>query len=98
MIILSIWLYGKPSWDIPIEGKSFLDPRIIREHNEYLYSHLNSICSIIEKLNSNGWNFSEVYGEFYAIVFYKNISYSSASKEVSSLDIPYDKIVMEEIR
>ena len=70
MIILSIWLYGKPSWDIPIEGKNFLDPKMIKEHNEYLYSHLNCITDIIEKLNSNG----------------------------SDLGIPYDKIVLEEIR
>jgi len=98
MISLSIWLYGKPNWDIPIEGKNFLDPKMIKEHNEYLYSHLNCITDIIEKLNSNGWNFSEVYGEFYAVVFYKNISYSSAAEEVSDLGIPYDKIVLEEIR
>ena len=43
MIELNIWLYGKPSWDIEIEGKKFLDPLVLKEHAFLMKEHLEKL-------------------------------------------------------
>ena len=95
--MLSIWLYGKPSWDLPLEGRKQLNPQTILIHGIYLQKHLSEVSSFVEKLQSNNWLFSETYGESYSIEFYKEISLDDAQKEMSSLGIPLHKITLEEI-
>ncbi len=71
MIELSLWLYGKPSWEMDIEGKKSIDVNMLREQGTYLKEHLETTAAIIERLQKDGWAMLEVYGEVYELVFYK---------------------------
>ncbi len=64
MINLSIWLYGKPEWDMDLGDK--IDPNIFIEQGNYLKEHLHNVANIVKKLNSTGWN---CYGTLYTLEF-----------------------------
>lgn len=98
MISLSIWLYGKPNWDIPIEGRKFVDPCVLLEHAGYLYEHLCEIAIFINRLQSNGWQLFESYGAVYSLDFYKNMSLAEAEEELVFLRIPMKKVSLEEVK
>ncbi|HLC85914.1 MAG TPA: hypothetical protein VJG30_01350 [Candidatus Nanoarchaeia archaeon] len=98
MISLSIWLYGKPNWDIPIEGSKFIDPCVLLEHAGYLYKHLCEIAILVNKLQSNGWELFETYGAVYSLDFYKNISLEEAEEELFFLKIQMKEVNIEEVK
>ncbi len=95
MIELSIFLYGKPSWDLEIEGKNNIDPKIFRDHATYLKEHLESVTDTLEKLQSNGW---EVSGALYSLMAYKSTvkTKKDAKKELKMLSIDPESIDIEE--
>ena len=95
MINLSIWLYGKPSWDLAIEGKTFLNSKIFREHGDYLRDYLHSVAEIVDKLQFSGW---EVDGALYTLEFYKQgLTKKQAKKELKELAITPELYHLEEV-
>lgn len=94
MINISIPLYGKPSWDMKIEGKNFLNPKILKEQGDYLKEHPYKIADILHKLQSSGWVLCECYGSIYSLDLYKkNIkTEEEAERELNKLGIKSDKI------
>jgi len=98
MISLSIYLYGKPNWELPIEGINHLDPIIIREHGKELQARLNHIADVVEKLQLEGWQLSECYGAIYNLDFYKEeITLKQARQELKDLGIDLRSIYLEEL-
>ncbi len=97
MINISLWLYGKPSWGMPIEGKAYINPKIIRESGDDLRNHLHNVADILEKLQSSGWKMSESYGSIYALELHKNTTKKEAQKELKTLKINIDDINIEEL-
>lgn len=77
MIEIRVWLYGKPSWDMPIEGINSITSNVLRERAEELQSHLLSVADLLEKLNNQGW---KVSGDIYTLTFFKD-------KEISKEEI-----------
>ena len=88
MAKLSIWLYGKPSWDLEIEGKNKLNPKIFRIKGDYLKEHLYEVADTLKKLQSVGWNLVERYGALYSLELYRNnLTKEEARKELKKLKI-----------
>ena|SRR3989344_8395497 len=98
MIVISIWLYGKPSWDLPIEGTMFFDPKVFVEHGYYLMKHLSEVSKMLKVLQENGWTALETYGELYCLDLFKEATLSEALMEIHELKIPLNKLDFEEIR
>ena len=95
MINISIWLYGKPSWDLPIEGKKEIDPKILKLHGEHLKKHLFNVAEILKKLKSKGWN---CYGTLYTLDFSKEkTTKAEAKKELKELKIDLKLVNIEEL-
>lgn len=69
MIEIQLWLYGKPSWDMPIEGVTSITPNMLRKRAKELYKHLLAVADLFEKLSKEGWNVS---GSIYSLTFYKD--------------------------
>lgn|SRR3989344_9141527 len=96
MINLSLFLYGKPAWDMDIEGEEDIDPEILKEQGDYLKEHLHAIAGIVKKLKSAGW---ECCGTLYTLEFYNEEirSKKEALKELKRLDIDQDIFSLEEL-
>ena len=96
MINVSLSLYGKPSWDMDIEGKTYINPKIIRKQGDFLKEHLHEIAERLEKLQAAGWRIAEGYGAIYSLELYKEITKEAAKKELKSLNINPKQVDMEE--
>ncbi len=92
MIELGLWLYGKPNWDLEIEGKTYLDPSVLREHALLLKLHLERVASILDKLQKNGWKMKENYGALYALTLCKKTSKEKAEQELLKLEIELEEV------
>ena len=97
MIELNLWLYGKPSWDMEIEGKKELDPALLRSHASFMKKHLESTAEIIEKLQQAGWKLAASYGAVYTLTFYKRTSKFQVERELATFDIDLKEIHFEQI-
>lgn len=94
MVNLIIWLYGKPAWDLEIEGEENIDPNIFRKHGKYLKGHLSLVANTTEKLQKAGWS---CCGTLYTLEFYKeNVTKKETKKELQKLGIEFDLINIEE--
>jgi len=95
---LEIFLFGKPGWEIEMEGKK-LDVKFadeLRDLAKYLYERLNKIAEIHEKLVKNGW---KAEGSLYDITYWKDVTLKQAKQELKQLGIPEEYIsFMEEIK
>ena len=97
MVTLSIWLYGKPSWDLDIEGKEALEPNLFREHGDYMKEHLYKVADILEKLRNGGWNLSECCGALYTLELELfGLNKKEARKELVKLGIDPGYVALEE--
>ena len=96
--MLSIWLYGKPNWDLPIEGKKKFDPLIFRKHAVYMKNHMDKVAYSVRKLQYNKWSAMETYGAIYSIDLFKDTTIEQAKKEIKVLNIPKNIINIEEVR
>ena len=96
MTRIDIFLYGKPSWDMPIEGKKYINPKIFRKRGEALKEHLHNIAGMLEKLQSAGWKVSECYGAMYSPELCKEITKSEAKKELKKFGISENEVSMDE--
>jgi len=85
MINLSIWLYGKPEWDLDLEDDN-MNTEIIKEHGDYLKEHMYRVAKIVEILKLSGWSCSMA---LYALEFYneKIKSEKEAKIELKKLGI-----------
>lgn len=94
MINLSIWLYGKPSWDMDIEGEEDIDPERFIEQGDYLKEHLHNIAKIVKKLRSAGWG---CYGTLYSLEFCKNSikTKKEAKEELKKLGVDEEISMIE---
>ncbi len=85
MINISLHLYGKPEWDLPMDDEEIIDGSILREHGDYLKEHLHRVADIVEKLKKNGWSCS---GALYSLEFCKEgVTKQGAMKELKKLGI-----------
>lgn len=91
MINLSIHLYGKPAWDLPIEGEEVTDGKMFKIWGEHLSKHLNQVSTIVETLVKAGWG---CYGTLYSLDFSnsKITNQKEAKKELKRLGIPMSTI------
>ena len=94
MINVSIWLYGKPAWDMAIEGEEDIDSEILKQQGNFLRDYLNAVADAVEKLQSANWACS---GGLYTLEFYKEkISKKEARKEIKDLGIDRNLVHIEE--
>ena len=84
MINISLHLYGKPEWDLPVDD-GVIDGDLLRAHGNELKEHLLKVADIFEKLKKNGWNGSLAS---YSLELYKeDITKQEAEKELKRLGI-----------
>ena len=96
MIEAQLWLYGKPSWDLEIEGKKHIEPAILKSHGAFLKDHLEKTADLLEKLQNAGWKVVESYGAIYAITLYKKINMFNAKEELKKLGISLEEVNLEQ--
>lgn len=87
MTEISIWLYGKPEWEI--ENLDKITGEQLKEHGKELMKRLNYIGDIAIKLEKNEWSRG---AGLYDLYFYKDISIDEAKKELIKLEIDVEKI------
>ncbi len=98
MIVINLWLHGKPNWALPIEGRSKVDPFIIRDYGDTIRDHLHNIAVIVTKLQCHGWRLIESYGQLYSLEYYKiGITKDNIKEELKELKISADEISLQDI-
>jgi len=50
MINISVWLYGKPAWDLNIEGSGDIDSAMLRERADELCNHLHVVADLKDNI------------------------------------------------
>ena len=96
MIHLSIWLYGKPEWDLFTEEDGFINGDLFRGQADYLKEHLYRVADVVEKLKKNGW---DCEGTLYTLELFKeDITINEAKKELRRLNISEEGLNLEEIK
>lgn len=96
MIEIHLWLYGKPSWDLEIEGKKHIDPGLLKAHVSFLKAHLDKTAELLEKLQKAGWLVAESYGAIYSLTLYKRTTKIKAQKELIQLGIKQEEVTLEQ--
>jgi len=98
MICASIWLYGKPNWDLEIEGRTRLNPKIFKKHGDFMKNHLYGVADALEKLQFAGWSIVESYGALYSLDLYKEgVTTDEAEAELLRLGIDFRCVCIQEI-
>lgn len=93
MVEISIWLFGKPAWEMDIEGQEITSGVMFEEKAKELYDRLVEVSVVVEKLLTKEWSIS---GALYDLYARKDISEEEAKKELKSLDLnPDDFTFME---
>ena len=99
MMIISLWLHGKPNWALPIEGKNKIDPYMIKQYANILSEHLQHVAVMIAKLQSHGWRLVESYGQLYALEYQKeNVNRENIHKELKKMEINIEEVSIEELQ
>ncbi len=95
MIDVNIWLYGKPAWDMDIEGEEKFDPVMFKERGNNLKEWLYEVSDIVKKLQSDGWN---VYGALYDLTATKESvkTMRDAKKELKRLGVDLKSVSLNE--
>ena len=88
VVRLSIPLFGKPSWEMNIEGGN-ATPKMLREKAAELKERLERAADALEKLDMNGWDLEEAYGSIYSLDLYKDVTIDEAKKELKQLGLEY---------
>ena len=96
MIILKLFLHGKPNWYLPIEGTEKVNPYIIRLYADQLKDHLYKASETIRKLQENNWYLLKTYGTMYYLEYCKfDITLEQAKNELSYIGASNDLIIEE---
>lgn len=81
MAEISLWLFGKPEWEIDTEKAT---PKGLRKLGVELKERLEETAGVLEKLQKNGW---ENAGGLYDLFMFKDISKKEAQAELRKLGI-----------
>ncbi|MBS3112182.1 hypothetical protein J4459_02875 [Candidatus Woesearchaeota archaeon] len=84
MANISIFLFGRPSWELPLLGGEIISGIIFKELGEELGERLHIIGSVVDKLIDFGWKCN---GGYYDIWLYKEISNEEARIELEKLGL-----------
>lgn len=55
-----------------IEGKTKINPAILKKQGDYMKERLYNVAWIADKLQKNGWVMCEGYGAIYNLSFYND--------------------------
>jgi hypothetical protein len=98
LVIVSVFLFGKPAWEIELLEGSPVDLELLSEVascGQEISVRLNRIAELGRKLLDRGW---EGVGLLYDIDFYKATSLKDAEEELDSLGIdPGELSVREDV-
>lgn len=98
MIILKVFLHGKPNWYLPIEGKTVVNPTVIRLYADQLKEHLYTVANTIYKLQKNSWYLLRAYGAMYYLEYCKfDVKIEETKKELQNLGINEHQVIVEEL-
>ena len=96
LVSVSVFLFGKPAWEIDgLEG-SPVDLELLSEiasYGQLLSTWLKRAAEIGTRLLGGGW---EGNGLLYDMEFYKEISLKDAEKELKDLGIEPDEVSIRE--
>ncbi|MFX1520197.1 MAG: hypothetical protein ACFFCD_09790 [Promethearchaeota archaeon] len=93
---ISIWLFGKPSHEMAIEGGE-ATPKMLREKAVELKERLERAAEIFEELARNGWELAECYGSVYDLSFTKDVNETQAKEELKKLGIDPEEVNILEL-
>jgi hypothetical protein len=96
LVIVSVFLFGKPAWEIDKLEGSPLDLELlsaIASCGQELDRRLTRAAEFGKKLLDKGWDGS---GGLYSIDFYKTISLKDAEEELKALGIEPDEVTIRE--
>ncbi len=86
---INMYLFGKPEWEFG--GK--VNPKLIKEKGDELKERLYKIADDLKKLTDNGWDFEPT---LYDIILTKDITKSTAEKELKKLKIKAEIMVLDD--
>ena len=93
MATVSIFLFGKPAWELPEKYKKEELPEILKGIGNNIKERMDEVSSAIQLLMDNGWKIEML---LYDIEAYKDISDKKAEKELKKLGI-YDLVTILDI-
>jgi hypothetical protein len=96
LVSVSVFLFGKPAWEIDRFEGSPVDLELLNEiasHGQALGAWLERAAEIGRRLLSGGW---EGNGLLYDMEFYKEISLKDAEEELKALGIGPDEVSIRE--
>jgi len=96
MMELSLWLYGKPNWDLDLEEKTYIKPETLEEHGHFMKHHLERTAHILNQLQQAGWTILPTRGSIYALTLQKDTTRESAEQELSLLGVPPEEVQLAE--
>lgn len=97
MIILKLYLHGKPNWYLPIEGTKKVNPIILRLYADQLKEHLYNAAEMVRKLQDKNWLLLKTYGTMYYLEYCKfNTNQDEAKKELEEIGIS-SQVMIEEV-
>lgn len=96
VVEVSVYLFGKPSWEMGIEGGN-ATPKMLREKGDELRDRLRRAADILEKLDGRGWDLAEAYGSVYSLDFTKDVSLEEAERELEEFGIGLDEVSVREL-
>lgn len=81
---ISLFLFGKPSWEgLKVEAGE-LTPQDLRDKAKELKERLERLGDVLEKLENNGW---EQLGGLYSLMLSKEISKEEAKAELQRIGV-----------
>lgn len=97
MIILEIWLHGKPEWELPLEGNR-INPFIIENYGNFIKNHMHNVAFTIKKLQNNGWILNEDRISPYSIEYFKEgVDSNNVYNELKNIGIESSDVAIREL-
>lgn len=94
MLMMNLYLFGKPAWEIDGEGQP-VDPKQIRDVATGLHARLIEVAEIMEKLQNAGWQNN--LGLYDVAFFHQEVTTKKlALDHLNSLGINPDLFMIEE--
>jgi hypothetical protein len=96
LVSVSVFLFGKPAWEIDRFEGSPVDLELLNEiasHGQALGAWLERAAEIGRRLLGGGWEGNDL---LYDMEFYKEISLKDAEEELKALGIGPDEVSIRE--